>query len=350
MKNPTPWLIAAFVVGLLYLLSPILLPFVLGMGIAYFLDPIVNRLDKMGLPRSIASLVPVLLFFIGIALVSAALIPHLVEDIVAFTQRLPEYLTLLEDALHEEGQISTFMAGYGIDLNTLISYQTLSNYSQELAVIGKKTLTNLALSTLAIGEIISLLVITPMVVYYLLADWPHFTDKVKKLLPAKKRNNILKTWKEMDAKLAQFLRGQISVSILLGLFYGIGLTMVGTSMGFAIGFTAGLLSFIPYVGMLIGLVCAGAVTCVQFQFTSIDPYLAVLGVFMAGQLIEGFFLTPRLVGKEVGLHPVWVIFAVMAGGQLGGFLGVLLALPAASVLTVLVPKLVHLWQQTTKAS
>lgn len=340
-------IIAAFL-GAIYLVSPILLPFIVGMAVAYFLNPVVVKLNTYGVPRSVASFAPVLLFFLAILGIFMIAIPMVADDITTFVGRVPIYVAWLEDAVGEQGVITIKLLEHGIHVESIISPQNIMNYSDQLAHFTLNTLKKFVLSAMALGEVISLLIITPLVVFYLLNDWPSFVEKVKSLVPAKQRNRVFKVWADMDSVLAKFLRGQVVVCTLLGLFYGTCLAALGLEMGFIIGFVTGLLSFIPYVGMLVGLTIAGAVACMQYQFNDMTQYGLVAGVFVVGQLLEGFVLTPRLVGKEVGLHPVWVIFAVMAGGQIGGFLGVLLALPVAAIATVTLPLVLNTWHKSTK--
>lgn len=186
----------------------------------------------------------------------------------------------------------------------------------------------------ALANLLSLLLITPVVSFYLLRDWDHLVAKVDSWLPRAHVETIREQFREIDKTLAGFVRGQVTVCIILGLFYGIGLSLVGLEFGFIVGFATGLISFVPFFGMLVGFVVGMGLALAQF-----DSWIhigLVAGVFMAGQVIEGNFLTPKMVGKRVGLHAVWVIFALLACGALFGFVGVLLAVPLAAVIGVLV--------------
>lgn len=336
------------VAALIYLLSPMLLPFVLGVTIAYFLSPVVEKLTQKGVSRTLASFVPVLLFYLTVIGLFAVLIPMVSDDISRFIQHIPMYMEWVKTSTSEEGFLTLSLAEHGIDIEKIISPSMLFEHSKEITNIALKGLQHFVASTFAIGQILSILLITPLVVFYLLADWQSFMAKTKSLLPQKSREKVFNIMAEIDQVLSKFIRGQIVVCLLLGLFYGIALSAVGLEMGFVIGFMTGILSFIPYVGMLTGLIAAALVAFMQFQLSHPLEYGLIVAVFAAGQVLEGFYLTPKFVGTQVGLHPVWVIFAVMAGGQLGGFLGILLALPIMAILTVLIPRVITLWHKSTK--
>lgn len=340
-------LILTAVAGLVYLLSPILLPFMLGVSIAYFLTPLVEKLTDKGMNRTLASFIPVLLFYVSVAGFFAILIPLFSDNILSFINRVPLYMKWVENATSDTGFITLKLAEQGIDVKNIISPTLFLEHSKALADFALQGLRHFIASALAIGQVLSLLLITPLVVFYLLADWPSFISKTKALLPAKQRTRIFSTLKDIDTVLAKFVRGQVVVCLLLGLFYAIALSAVGLEMGFVIGFLTGIISFIPYIGMLTGLIAAFAMAFMQYQLGGGMEYVLIACVFATGQVLEGFFLTPRFVGTQVGLHPVWVIFAVMAGGHLGGFLGILLALPLMAILTVLIPHILTIWQKNT---
>ena len=185
----------------------------------------------------------------------------------------------------------------------------------------------------ALVNILSLLLITPIVAFYMLRDWDKFIAQVDSLLPKKSKKSIEKQAKEIDNILSSFIRGQFSVCVLLGSFYAIGLYIVGLDLGVLVGFLAGIISFIPYVGSITGFLISILIAFAQFD--SLMPILQVVGVFAVGQFIEGNFLTPNLVGDSVGLHPVWIMFALLTGGVLLGFLGLMIAVPVAAIIGVL---------------
>jgi predicted PurR-regulated permease PerM len=188
-------------------------------------------------------------------------------------------------------------------------------------------------SGVAFANLLSLLFITPVVAFYLLRDWDHFVRRIDDLLPLEHRKTILAQFREVDRNLAGFARGQASVCLVLAIYYALGLTLVGLEFGLVVGLGIGLISFIPYVGSITGLIVSLGIALAQFP--TWGPVGLVLGVFVVGQILEGYVLTPRLVGNRVGLHPVWVIFALLAGGTLFGFVGLLLAVPVAAVIGVL---------------
>jgi predicted PurR-regulated permease PerM len=218
------------------------------------------------------------------------------------------------------------------DLQKLAS--TAGQHATQAASWASSLLGGIWSGGLALFNVLSLLVITPVVAFYLLRDWDRMVARLDQLLPQDHADTIREAFREIDRRLAGFVRGQSMVCLFLGTFYGVGLTLVGLDFGLLIGLVAGLLSFIPYVGSIIGFASSMGVALVQYD----NYYMVALvaGIFFLGQFIEGNFLTPKLVGDRIGLHPVWVIFALLAGGALFGFVGVLLAMPAAAALAVLV--------------
>jgi predicted PurR-regulated permease PerM len=207
---------------------------------------------------------------------------------------------------------------------------TLADNIKIIGVMLRKILSK----SFALFNLISLILITPIVTFYMLRDWDRFVSKVNSLLPRKSKKSIRKQAKEIDRALAGFIRGQLSVCLLLGCYYGIGLHLINLDLGIVIGFFAGLLSFIPYVGSITGFILS--ILMALAQFNDLLPVVLVVFVFVSGQFIEGNFLTPMLVGENVGLHPVWIMFALLAGGVLLGFLGLLIAVPTAAVIGVLI--------------
>jgi predicted PurR-regulated permease PerM len=208
-----------------------------------------------------------------------------------------------------------------------------------------KILKTLMSNGFALINLISLLLIMPVVTFYMLRDWDSFVKKVEALLPKKSRKGIMEAFKEIDKIIAGFIRGQLSVCLILGLFYSIGLKLVGLELGLLIGFIAGIISFIPYVGSITGFILGCVLAFAQYG--DITHVLYVVAVFMLGQFVEGNFLTPKLVGESVGLHPVWVMFALLAGGVLLGFLGLMLSVPLAAIVGVLVRYGVKKYKQSS---
>ena len=327
------WLGGTLVAGLLvYLLRGALLPFVAGMAVAYFLDPLVDRFETWKLSRSWATSLVTALFFALLVVVIVLLAPVVQGQVVGFADRLPGYLDQARELLLpwlEKGLGRLDLAGpEGVS-------GKVAGFAFEAADIVAAVLGKLWSGGLAIINILSLIFITPVVAFYLLRDWDHIVDRVDSWLPRHQAPVIRELVTEIDRVLSGFVRGTGTVCLILGAFYALALTLVGLDFGLVIGLGAGLISFVPFVGALAGLVIAGGLALMQFWPDYLHIGL-VIAVFAVGQVVEGNFLTPKLVGGRIGLHPVWVIFALLAGATLFGFVGVLLAVPLAAAIGVLV--------------
>ncbi|SMF83273.1 Predicted PurR-regulated permease PerM [Tistlia consotensis] len=325
------WAIGLVVfVVLLYLLRDILLPFVAGMAIAYFLDPICDRLERAGLSRTwstvtvTAGFVVLLLLFLGL------LVPMLVDQGGTLVAKLPQLVDLLREGLQ------TLLAKVQHQADPALFEKIRGAVTEQL---GKLTsvlgglVGGVLTGSLAIANFLSLLFLTPVVAFFLLRDWDRLVERIDGWLPRRQAPTIRRLAREADAILSGYVRGVASVCLILGTFYAIGLTAVGLSSGLIIGLIAGFLSFIPFLGVAIGSLLSIGLALLQF-----DEHwriLAVAVIFVVGQSAEGNFLTPKLVGDRIGLHPVLVIFALLAGGTLFGFTGVLLAIPVSAVIGVL---------------
>jgi predicted PurR-regulated permease PerM len=344
MKQALLILIPVIILGVLTnALSPILLPFIMAIAIAYLTNPIAEKLVKWKINRTVAAIIPSVFFIITFMLITVFVLPSLIEDALAFSHKVPAYLKQLETTVLPtiEQKIQPFVQ---VERQELLDF--LYSYGDHAAMVILTIFRKIASSTAAFFDVITLLFITPVVMFYLIRDWPHAVKSFEKILPKKYKKGTLKTLDEMDKALSTFLRGQFNVSLVIGIFYGCGLWLTGLEMGFVIGLLTGLFSFIPYIGMLIGCITAFAVAIIQFQLGDTTPYIYIAIVFILGQVIESMILQPKLIGDKTGLHPVWVIFALMAGGQLGGFLGILIALPLATIMVVLVPKALAAWQKS----
>lgn len=323
-------LFAVFMLSV-WALRDILLPFVAGLAIAYLLDPVADRLEAWGLSRTLSVVIITAMAFLVLALGILVLIPVLQDQVGTFIAKLPDYTRGLWDRLQPllalaqshvaTEQIETLRANVGEHAGAMLRW---------LASLLGRVLSGGA----AVVSILSLLVITPVVAFYLLRDWDRIVALLDDLLPRQHQDTIRAQAREIDKTLAGFVRGQASVCLILGIFYAVGLSVIGLDVGLIVGFGAGLISFIPYVGSISGFVVSMALALAQFG--DITPLLAVAAVFGVGQFVEGNYLTPKLVGESVGLHAVWIIFALMAGGSLFGFVGMLLAVPVAAVIGVLV--------------
>lgn len=327
------WLTAlAALILFLYLFRGILLPFVAGMGLAYCLDPLADWFERRGFSRMMATIVILVLFLIVFVLALVIIIPLLGAQTASFIERLPGLVSQLQMRLSEinAGWLERVM---GEDRTAV--QQSFSEFLKE----GAGWLTGLLRSVWsggqAILDIAGLFIVTPVVAFYLLYDWDRMVEKVNSWLPRDNAEIIRSLASEINAALAGFVRGQGLVCLLLGGFYVIGLSLAGLNFGLLIGILAGLLSFIPYVGSITGFLLSIGVALVQFWPDYLNIALVAV-IFAAGQFLEGNVLQPRLVGRSVGLHPVWLMFALFAFGSLFGFVGLLVAVPLAAAVGVLV--------------
>jgi len=325
-------LIPAALAGLLYLLAPILTPFVVGALLAYLADPLADHLESWKLGRTAAVAIVFALLILIVTLVLLILVPALERQVSRFLADLPRYLGWIRDSLVPwlESRLGVEIAEYDIsDVIELVRRDWRRTGGIAAAVAGSITRSGAAI----LGWLMNALLV-PVVTFYLLRDWDRLVAGIADLLPRRILPTAARLARESDEVLGAFLRGQLSVMVVLGIIYSVGLGLVGLNTAMVIGMVAGLISFIPYLGTFVGVVLGVLAALVQFH--DLWHVGLVLAVFGIGQMLEGMVLTPLLVGDRIGLHPVTVIFAVMVGGHLFGFLGVLLALPLASVLMVLV--------------
>lgn len=333
LTDSQKWLILAgtLVTGwLLFLLAPVLTPFLIAALLAYLGDPLVDRMESHGLSRTVGTSIVVVVFALIIVLGPLLLIPVLQKQIAAFVRALPGILDWATLDL-----APWLAANLGIELTIPGVDSIKSAFTKNLERVGNiavDVITYISRSGFALAGWLASIVLIPVVAFYMLRDWDHFVAAIRDLLPRPMEPTVSALVRESDEVLGAFLRGQLSVMIFLGIFYSIGLTLAGLEWSLTIGMLAGLVSFIPYLGVIFGLLVAGLAVVIQSQ--DLLQLVWVLLVFGTGQMLEGMILTPWLVGDRVGLHPVAVILAVLAGGQLFGFMGILLALPVASVLAV----------------
>jgi predicted PurR-regulated permease PerM len=327
------WITASVLVALaLYVLRDMLLPFVAGLALAYLLDPVADRLQRLGLGRLAATILILGLFVLLFVLALVLVIPFVAHQLAGFIDKLPGYVARIQELVAQQG---------GPLLERLGGTEALPDMQRSIGnIVGQgaawlgRFLQSLWAGGQAIISVFALLVVTPVVAFYLLVDWDRMVTSVDSWLPRRHRDTIRALAREIDDAIAGFVRGQAAVCLILGTFYAAALTLIGLNFGALIGMTAGLVSFIPYVGSLTGLVLSVGVALVQFwpDWTMI---LATLGIFIFGQFVEGNILAPKLVGSSVGLHPVWLMFALLAFGSLFGFVGLLLAVPLAAAVGVL---------------
>ncbi|MSR13150.1 MAG: AI-2E family transporter [Gammaproteobacteria bacterium] len=325
------WLTALLVFsGVIYLLAPMLTPFLFSALLAYLGDPVVDRIERLGLSRTVGVIIVfTVMLFVGISAL-LGVIPALERQIVVVIAKTPQAIDWIQDWLLP--RVSSRL-GIVLSIDTATLKQSLVAHWQELGTVVQQVVMHLGRSGQMVLGWLSFLFLVPVVTFYLLRDWDHLVRHIDDLLPRKIVPTVRVIAGEIDAVLAEFLRGQLTVMLALALLYTVGLGLIGLDLAIAIGISAGMVSFVPYLGVIVGVLLAGIAALLQFG----DAWhvLAVVAVFGIGQILEGMVLSPLLVGDRIGLHPVAVIFAVMAGGQLFGFFGVLVALPVAAAIVVL---------------
>jgi len=316
------WTIAAAILVLfLWLLGDILLPFVLGAALAYLLDPIVDRLERLGTGRVLGTTLILVAAFFVVFFIFLLVIPLVIDQIRLFAKAAPDLISTVQEVMiskiasiaPESGAVNLTLSKF-----TTIAQEKLGN------IVG-----SVMASAISLIDIITLLVITPVVAVYLLVDWDRILLKINELLPLDHAAVIRSLAAEIDTTLSAFVRGMIAVCLILGIYYATALSLIGLEFGLIIGLIAGLVSFIPYVGALLGGVLAIGLALIQF-WGDFGLVALVFGVFIVGQIFEGNILTPKLVGNSVGLHPVSLILALSLFGAFFGFIGLLLAVPLAA--------------------
>jgi predicted PurR-regulated permease PerM len=319
-------------VSFLWGISGILFPFLIGLALAYFLDPLADSIERVGLSRWMAAAILTLGAVLAFVAILIFLVPILIEQFTGLLEQLPVYRERLEARLQdfrsvinaffpilEQGQIAEKVRNlYGPEFINFIGQLTLKFWNSGVTII----------------NIVSLLVVTPIIVFYLLRDWDHIVRVLDTYLPRDKADVIRRIFSEIDGVLSGFIRGQFTVCLLLGIYYALCLALLGLNFGLVIGLISGLVSFVPYFGMLLGL--SIAVTMALIQFGAWFPVLIIVAIFIVAQVVEGNFVTPKLVGERVGLHPAWMIFSLMSGGALFGLNGIIIAVPVAAVLGVVI--------------
>ncbi|MAQ71503.1 MAG: AI-2E family transporter [Alphaproteobacteria bacterium] len=314
----------------LYVFRTVLAPFFLGFIIAYLLNPLIRRLNKNNFSRKSATLFILTTFFAVVALIFAVVVPLLAREMAAFASALPRYID----------NLWAMATPYVSDLQDYFGIRDKQDLAEKLNPVmgpasdtGKNILTGVFSGGLAVIDFTVTIFITPIVAFFLMKDWPKLTKWVDDLMPQDHENEVHGILKQIDKKLAGFVRGQLLVCLVLGVGYAIALMIAGLNYGFFIGLMAGALSIIPFVGSTIGLLVALLVA--WFQVGTFAYVAIIAAIFLFGQFLEGNFLSPKLVGDSVGMHPLWVLFSVMAGGAIFGILGMLLAVPVAAIVGVL---------------
>ena len=315
----------------LYLLSPVLSPFVTGAVLAYLGDPLVDRLEDKGVNRTIGVSIIFLLFTTLLVIAVLMLIPMVQKQVVIVYESVPDFINWFNLTA-----LPWMQANLGLSLDAFepeALKNTLQAHMSEASGIVAGILKSVGSSSMALALWLTNLVLIPVVAFYLMRDWDIMVGHIRDLMPRAKLPVISQLANEMDEVLGAFLRGQLLVMLALGMIYSVGLWFVGLNVALVVGMIAGLASIVPYLGFIIGIAAAIAAALVQFGDVTSIIYIAI--VFGIGQMLESMLLTPLLVGDKIGLHPVAVIFAIMAGGQLFGFVGILVALPVAAMIMVL---------------
>jgi predicted PurR-regulated permease PerM len=327
-----------------YYLYPIMMPFGVALIFAYALDPAVSFFERKGLGRTAATSVMVLSVVVLIATLLFFTIPFLKNELRSLAVTLPDYLKAFIDGVTPK--IQTWISKFKGNIQEEIQNTVTENLSKMLKWVFT-FLAGLFTNTLALANLVSLVLLTPLLIFYLLRDWPKILDYIHGLVPHTMKSSSLKLGDEINATLSGYFRGQASVCLILAFYYTVALSFMGLEFAFTVGLVSGLLAFIPYVGFFIGFVAAVGITLAQFS--GFDHLVIVLAIYGVGQLVESFYLTPKLIGGRIGLHPVWVIFALLAGGFIMGFTGLLLAVPVSAILAVLLRFAMNNYRQRLEA-
>ncbi len=335
---------------ILQLLGTTVAPFAAGIALGYLLDPLVSHMEKLGLNRLGAALIILVAFAATFIVTLVVVVPILGNQFIAFAEKLPGYVTKLQALALGEGValVNKYLGrwidtlGLGGELSSDQIQKSIGDFVGQGAQWLVNFLKGLVSGGAAVFSFFSLLIITPVVAFYILIDWERMVAEIDSWLPLDHRDHLRKIAREIDRALAGFIRGQSLVCLFDALWYGIGLTLIGLDFGFLIGAIGGILGFIPYVGSLVALVLSIAISLVQ-GWPSLKLLFMALAVVVSGQFLEAYVVSPKLVGGSVGLHPVWLMFALLAFGQLFGFVGLVVAVPAAAAIGVIVRHLIGLY-------
>jgi len=327
-QNLWRWLaVAALAVASVYLLSPILTPFLLAAILAYICNPLVARMTRHRAPRTLAVTLVLILLLTAFIVMLLILLPLLIRQIRAIAGQAPVYVDWLKTAVAPRLELLL-----GVQLEMDMVREWVAGHMAEIRDVAVKLLPSLKTGGFAIFEFLATLVLVPVVLFYFLRDWDRLVTGIDAMVPRRWHDRVTTVAGEVDAVLGQFLRGQLLVMLAMGLFYTVGLWLAGLDFALSVGMLAGLVTFVPYLGVIIGVLLATLTGLLQFQ--ELSQLVWVWAVFVAGNVLESYVLVPWLVGDRIGLHPVAVMFALLAFGSLFGFFGVLLALPVSAALLV----------------
>ena len=321
----------------LWALGSTLVPFMLGAAIAYLLDPLADRLERLGLGRVAATAIIALLVVFGFVLTMGLVVPALIDQGQQLVAAVPKWIAWMQEMLARR-----FPSG---DDQEALLRRGLTTLQEHFKEIGPGVINSVLASSMAVVDFVLLMVVAPVVAFYLLLDWDRMLATLDGWLPREHAPTIRAIMRDIDRTLAGFVRGQLSVCLIQGTFYAVALTLIGLPFGFLVGMLAGLLAFIPYVGALVGGVLSMAIAIFSFWEQPLWIFVTA-GIFAFGQFVEGNVLTPKLVGKSVGLHPVWLIFALSVFGAAFGFVGMLVAVPVAAAIGVIARHFAGVYRQS----
>lgn len=324
------WVVTFLILGfLVWLLSDVLLPFVLGWVLAYLQTPLADRLERAGINRSLGALLIVGVVVLAIVIVALIVVPMLLQQLAGLVDNMPTYVARLQAYISDPSRpwLSRI-------IGTPDTNKSVLDMVKESAGGMSVFLHSLYAGGKAVASFVSVLIVMPVVAYYLIVDWHGMVDICDSWVPIHFRPTVREIAREINTAIAGFLRGQSAVCLMLGSYYAVTLSLVHLNYGLLIGVISGLITFIPYIGSMTGFVIAVSVAIAQF-WPEWQWIMAVVGIFLVGQFTEGNILAPKMVGENVGLHPVWVIFAMFAFGYLFGFVGLLIAVPLAAAMGVL---------------
>ena len=337
------WLVCLALITLFVLVfRDVLAPFVIGITIAYLLNPLVLRLEKLKLDRTLATIAILFIFFLLVTGLIVLVMPPLYRELAQLAETLPEYLQRLSERIQPYmSQVQAQVSNGSLDQ----SFREMVQNNIGNAFSFSSTLLGSVLSGgRALVSFISLLVITPLVAFFMMREWPTFTSKVDELIPRHNHDEIKGLLADIDGKIAGFVRGQLLVALCLGLIYALALSLVGLEFGFLIGLMSGLLSIIPLFGSIVGLLVS--VLVAWFQAGDIVFVGTVAVIFLVGQILEGNVITPKLLGGSVGMHPLWILFSIMAGASLFGIVGMMISVPVAATIGVLIGFAIEKYQKS----
>ena len=326
----TIWIVVLSLAAILYFLAPILTPFVIGAVLAYFANPLVVRLTRWRVPRLLAVIAVFVAILFLLSLFVLWLIPLIQKQINTLVATIPAAIAIFQDTIIPWVSLHLGITPEMINVDA-VKDMLMENWTKAGGIVNVVVRTAMHSGSALLHSVITLLLI-PVVTFYLLCDWQRIMHGLKESLPRSAEKTILTLVRESNAVLSGFVRGQLFVIFILCVYYATGLSLLGLSLGLTIGIVTGVLSLIPYLGVIVGLIAASIAAYMQMG-TLLDVCF-VFGIFIAGHLFESLVLTPYFVGNRIGLHPVAVIFAILAGGSLFGFIGVFLALPVAAMLMV----------------